>query len=113
MSAEEAANTKDIDTTTSEIAPPNAKIAKRLTNTAVLGTDQSVKPVDMDPFQNQRDAEDDPFAEQKEIEKVAGGEDMAMDTSPTDNRRMSKEWGKSSHLICTAFPPDSQSFSAR
>ena len=51
--------------------------------------------MEMDPFQNQREQGDDPFDEQKDIDKVAGGEDMAMGTSPTDNRRLSKEWGKS------------------
>jgi hypothetical protein len=33
--------------------------------------------------------------DQKELEQVAGGDDMAMDNnSPTDDRRMSREWGK-------------------
>lgn len=57
--------------------------------------------MDTDPFQNQRNGEDDPFAEQKEIDKVAGDDEMAIDdSSPTDvDRRMSREWGKSSHFI--------------
>jgi hypothetical protein len=32
--------------------------------------------------------------DQKELEQVTGGDDMALeDSSPTDNRRMSREWG--------------------
>ena len=62
----------------------------------LIENDQSVKPAEMDPFSNQRDSANDPFGEKKDLDKVAGGEDMALDTSPVDDkRRMSKEWGKS------------------
>ena len=45
-----------------------------------------------DPFAAQRTASDDPFTKEK-LDGVAGGEDMAMSTSPPAARRTSKEWG--------------------
>jgi len=47
-----------------------------------------------DPFAAQRTSGDDPFAKEK-LDGVAGGEDMAMGTSPPAARRTSKEWDAS------------------
>jgi hypothetical protein len=51
----------------------------------------------MDPFAKQRDATNDPFAEQQQtdLQNIAGSDDMALGTSPTGDRKMSREWGKS------------------
>jgi hypothetical protein len=61
----------------------------------------------MDPFSNQRDATNDPFTEQKNdqnLDQVAGNDEMAIvDSSPTDERRMSKEWGMLNATSDVAF----------
>lgn len=45
-----------------------------------------------DPFADQRTADNDPFAAQK-LENIAGSDAMRLSsTSPSQDRRMSKEW---------------------
>ncbi|KAF2873405.1 hypothetical protein BDV95DRAFT_342052 [Massariosphaeria phaeospora] len=56
-------------------------------------TNQSVEA--KDPFASQREAGNDPFEGDK-LSELAGSDDMALPSSPTDkNRRMSKEWDAS------------------
>jgi len=59
-------------------------------------TEATTDSTNMDPFANQRDGTNDPFAEkQGDLQNVAGSEDMAMGNASTDTRRMSKEWDAS------------------
>jgi hypothetical protein len=64
-------------------------------NPATDATKADAEPApSSDPFAAQRTGSDDPFAKDK-LDDVAGGEDMAMGSSPPGGRRTSKEWDAS------------------
>jgi len=68
------------------------------TETTQKDTTMASNTETMDPFAKQRDPTNDPFTEQEQndLSGIAGSDDMAMDSSPTDDRRNStKEWDAS------------------